>query len=339
MNTPARAPSRPLTSDRKEAPRSLGGGRNREALVERARDAIAEGSASFTMASKLFARETRERVWLLYAWCRRCDDLVDGQDMGGELGDQAQIEDRVQAVRVLTRRAFEGQPTADYAFDALGQVASETGLTQEMANDVIAGFAMDAAGFEPRGKKDVLRYCYHVAGAVGVMMARVMRAPDDSFVFDRACDLGLAFQLANIARDVVEDAEAGRCYLPAEWLEDAGLEPGTHAAPRNRFALAAVSARLVDLMEVYERASRCGAQRLTFRNRWAIYAAARIYGAIGRKVRERGQLAWDRRIYVSKLSKFAHVVAALGEAIVNRPSPPRDWPEYTRSDLQPIRGW
>ena len=331
--------SRPLLSDLKTAPAFAGGGRNREALVEKAHAAISEGSHSFAMASRLFDRTTRERVWLLYAWCRRCDDLADGQDMGGALGDQAQIEDRVQAVRVLTRRALEGQPTADPAFDALGMVASETGLSKDMADDVIAGFAMDAAEFRPSTKKDVLRYCYHVAGAVGVMMARVMRAPDDSFVYDRACDLGIAFQLANIARDIVEDAEAGRCYLPVEWLEDAGLEPGTHVEETNRFALAAVAARLVDLMEVYESSARCGAQRLSFRNRWAIYSAARIYGAIGRRVRARGQLAWDKRVRIGRMAKLRHVVGALGEAIVNRPRPPRDWPEYTRSDLQPIRGW
>ena len=334
MNQPRR-----LTSDLKVAPRHPGGGRNRDALVDKAREAISEGSHSFAMASSLFDRTTRERVWLLYAWCRRCDDLADGQDMGGQLGDQAGIEDRVQAVRVLTRRALEGQPTADPAFDALGQVAAETGLTKDMTDDVIAGFAMDAGEFQPRGKKDILRYCYHVAGAVGVMMARVMNAPDDSFVYDRACDLGIAFQLANIARDIVEDAEAGRCYLPAEWLAEADLEPGMHATPDNRFALAAVSTRLVGLMEIYEQAARCGAQRLRFRNRWAIYSAARIYGAIGRKVRRRGQLAWDSRVRVSRMAKLGHVTAAFGEAVINRPTPPRDWPEFTRPDLQPIRGW
>ncbi len=316
-----------------------GGGRHREALVEKARAAIAEGSHSFAMASSLFGEDTRERVWLLYAWCRRCDDLVDGQEMGGALGDQTNIEDRVQAVRVLTRRALEGQPTADAAFDAFGLVASESRLTKDMANDVIAGFAMDAAEFRPTGRKDVLRYCYHVAGAVGVMMAHVMNAPDDSFVYDRACDLGIAFQLSNMARDVVEDAEGGRCYLPVEWLADAGLTPEDFTREDNRFALAAVSARLVDMMEIYEQAARCGAQRLGFRNRWAIYAATRIYGGIGRKVRNRGQLAWDSRVRIGRLAKLGHVAAALGEAIINRPTPPRDWPEYTRTDLQPIRGW
>ncbi len=316
-----------------------GGGRDRAALVRQSYEAIAEGSRSFAFASQLFDKPTRERVWMLYAWCRRCDDLADAQDMGGELGDQAGIEDRLQAIKVLTRRALEGGATADPAFDALGQVAGEAGISRDMANEVISGFAMDAAKFSPATEKEMMRYCYHVAGAVGVLMARVMFAPNDSFIYDRACDLGLGFQLANIARDVAEDAAAGRCYLPHDWLAEKGLEPGTHADEENRFALAAVVARLVDRMELYEDAARLGAKHLRFRQRWAVLSAARIYGAIGRKVRARGQLAWDRRVYVPSYEKLWHVVAAFGEAVVKYAPEPQQWPPYSREDLRPVAGW
>ena len=323
----------------RETPHSAGGGRDRAHLVEKARVAIAEGSRSFSLASKLFDRTTRERVWLLYAWCRRCDDIADAQVMGGELGDQKNAGDRVEAIRVLTRRAFEGLPTADPAFDGLGVVAAETGITPEMANDVIAGFALDATGWNPRTEGDMMRYCYHVAGAVGVMMARVMGAPDDSFVYDRACDLGLAFQLANIARDITEDAAADRSYLPSEWLAEAGFAPGEHARPHNRFRLAALVPRMVAMMERHEQAARLGAKHLRFRNRWAVLSAARIYGAIGRKVLDRGQLAWDRRVVVGPLAKLGHVIAAFGEAVVNSPDAPDPMPEWDRERLRPVRGW
>ncbi|MGB3711249.1 MAG: squalene/phytoene synthase family protein, partial [Erythrobacter sp.] len=179
---------------------------NRVALVEHAHAAIKHGSQSFSAASRLFDRETRERAWLLYAWCRRCDDIADNQVMGGELGDQSDLDTRLALIRKLTDRAFAGKPTGDPAFDALGVVARECGLTPAMAEDVIAGFALDAEDWRPRTEADMLRYCYHVAGAVGVMMAVVMGVdPRDSDTLDRACDLGLAFQLSNIARDIVED--------------------------------------------------------------------------------------------------------------------------------------
>ena len=147
----------------------------------------------------------------LQAWCRRCDDIADNQDKGGPLGDQGtpkDAEDRVQALRILTKRAFEEQPTADAAFDAFGLVAHECGLTLEEANDVIAGFALDATRWSPTTEQDMMRYCYHVAGAVGIMMARIMGVPrDDGETLDRACDLGLAFQIADDLLDYDGDAE------------------------------------------------------------------------------------------------------------------------------------
>ncbi|HEX9807917.1 MAG TPA: squalene/phytoene synthase family protein, partial [Alteraurantiacibacter sp.] len=165
----------------RDTPRRAGGGRDREALVELARESIAEGSHSFAVASLLFDRATRERAWLLYAWCRRCDDIADGQDHGSapvaqdsEGASAADATDRIEAIRIFTRRALEGHPTADIAFDAFGQVAMEAGLTLDQAEDVIAGFELDARGWRPRSEADLMLYCYHVAGAVGVMMARVM---------------------------------------------------------------------------------------------------------------------------------------------------------------------
>ena len=320
-----------------------GGGRHREALVEKARASIAEGSHSFAAASKLFDRDTRERAWLLYAWCRRCDDIADNQDMGGPLGDQGtqkEAEDRIQALRVLTKRALDKQPTADFAFDAFGLVAEECRLTYDMAQDVIGGFALDAAGFTPRTEHDMLRYCYHVAGAVGVMMAHVMGVdPDDGDTLDRANDLGLAFQIANIARDVVEDAAAGRVYLPAEWLADVGLAPGEHAKPENRAALASLMPRMIALMEKHEAAARLGASRLRFRHRWAVLSAANIYGEIGRKVLARGEQAWDSRTRVSGAQKARHIARALVQAIRNRPEGPAEPITWSRHDFRPVAGW
>lgn len=313
--------------------RQSGGGRDREDLVIDAREAIGRGSQSFAMASRLFDRLTRERAWLLYAWCRRCDDIADGQDFGGALTETEGAEQRITGIRVLTGRAFEGEPTADTAFDAFGLVAKEVGLTPQMADDVIEGFALDAAGWRPRTEEDLMRYCYHVAGAVGVMMARVMGVPgDDEDTLDRACDLGLAFQLANIARDVSEDDAGNRCYIPVEWLVEADIPPGEHMKPVYREQLVPLVTRMLDLAEAHEAAARAGAARLRFRQRWAVLAAANIYGAIGRTVRARGAAAWDSRVRTSALAKLRFVAQAFGEAL-RKPEPPAEWPRWKRGDI------
>ncbi len=302
---------------------------NRARLVEQARLAIKRGSQSFSAASKLFDETTRERAWLLYAWCRRADDIADNQDMGGPLGDQSSAEERLDLIRQLTSKALNGESTGDPAFDALGVVAQECGLTEQMAEDVIAGFALDAKDWRPRTEADMLRYCYHVAGAVGVMMAVVMGvSPDDEETLDRACDLGLAFQLSNIARDIIEDDAAGRCYLPEMWLVEEDIEPGQHTKPHHRQELADMAARLVALVEKHEAAARVGAAKLPFRSRWAVLSAARIYGAIGRKVRARGTEAWNTRVYVSRWEKAWHGARAFLSAAINRekhPDAPITW--------------
>ena len=324
------APSRIMRT----TPNRAGGGRDRDKLIEKAREAIAEGSKSFALASNLFDEATRERVWLLYAWCRRCDDIADAQDMGGELGDQAKPMQRLNSIRVLTRRALDGQPTADPAFDAFGMVAQETRLPAQLADDVIDGFALDAKDWRPRSQADLLRYCYHVAGAVGVMMAQVMGIrPEQTEILDRACDLGIAFQLANIARDLAEDDAAGRCYLPMEWLADQDIEPGQHTKPHHRGELADMAERLVLLMDRYAKRARLGTVHLPFRSRWAILAATRIYTDIGHEVRRRRKTAWDHRVRIGKAAKLRHVSAAFAEAVKNNPRGPDDEPPLDRGDI------
>lgn len=292
---------------------------DRPALISHARQSIAKGSKSFAMASTLFAPETRERAWLLYAWCRKCDDLADGQDHGG---DMAQVDDpqaRLTYIRTLTGRALSGETTGDPAFDGLALVAAECGIPHRFAHDLIEGFALDAAGWRPQSEDDLLRYCYHVAGAVGCMMAVVMGVPPtDEAVLDHACDLGLAFQLANIARDVAEDHAAGRCYLPADWLAEMDIPPGELLHPAHRPHLALLGQRLASMAARYEESARHGARALAFRSAWAVLAAAGIYGGIARQVAARGERAWDRRVQTGKLAKLGWLVRAAGQASLRK---------------------
>ena len=288
----------------------------RDALVATAGESIRRGSKSFAAASRLFDRATRERAWLLYAWCRRCDDLADGQDHGHGTAAVPDPAARLAYIRACTDAALAGHWVGDSAFDALRIVAAETGLPHGLAYDVIEGFALDADGWTPRHEEDLMRYCYHVAGAVGCMMALVMGVePDDQDTLDRACDLGLAFQLANIARDVEEDDRAGRCYLPDDWLTEMDIPPGQHMKPPFRQRLAVLVQRLVDKAALYEASARGGTPKLELRSAWAVLAAAEIYGGIGRKVAAAGEHAWDHRVTTGAGEKLTAILRAGGEAL------------------------
>ena len=284
---------------------------DRPALVAFARDSIARGSKSFGLASKLLDPVVRERAWLLYAWCRACDDLADGQELGRGHTAVADPQARLALIRARTEAALAGQATGDPPFDALGLVVAEAGIPPALPRDLVAGFALDADGWRPRSEDDLLTYCYHVAGVVGVMMAIVMGVrPEDGAVLDRACDLGLAFQLANIARDIGEDDAAGRCYLPLDWLSEMDIPPGEQLKPQYRPRIAALARRLATMAGRYEESARIGAAALPFRSAWAVLAAAGIYGDIGREVARRGEQAWDRRVVTTKAAKLGWVAQA-----------------------------
>jgi 15-cis-phytoene synthase len=293
--------------------------RDRLDLVARAEATISAGSKSFRFASRLFDRTTRERSWLLYAWCRACDDLADGQTLGHDAEAPADPAARLAHIRRQTARALAGEETGEVAFDALALVVGECGIPRRYIDDHIDGFALDADGWRPEDEADLLRYCYHVAGAVGCMMAVLMGVrPDDEATLDRAADLGIAFQLANIARDLTDDARVGRIYVPRSWLREAGLTDDQLALPESRERLAAFARRLAALEQGYRASARIGAAKLPFRCRWAVLAAARIYGGIADKVATLGPAAWDRRVTTSKSEKLRDVVAAWAEACFMR---------------------
>ena len=296
---------------------------DRTALVAHARESIARGSKSFALASKLFDRQTRERAWLLYAWCRKCDDIADGQDHGGVMRGVADGQARLASMRALTDAALRGEPTGDPAFDGFGVVMRECAIPARYAHDLIEGFALDAEDWRPQSEADMLRYCYHVAGAVGCMMAVLMGVdPADESTLDRACDLGLAFQLANIARDIGEDQAAGRCYLPQQWLAEMHIPCGRHMEPGFRPQLVILARRLAGLAADFEASARHGTGALPSRSAWAVLAAAGIYGDIAREVDRRGDHAWDDRVVTPKSQKLGWVFRA-GLQIVARS---RRWP-------------
>ncbi|QNM81882.1 phytoene/squalene synthase family protein [Sphingomonas sabuli] len=290
---------------------------SRDAIVAAAQESIQRGSKSFRAASRLFDPVTRERAWLLYAWCRHCDDVADGQVSGFGIGQHA--PGNVAGLREQTERAVAGLPVEGTAFEGLKLLLSECPIPSRFLDDHLQGFELDAAGWQPDSEADLITYCYHVAGAVGCMMAVLMGVdPDDQPTLRSAADLGIAFQLSNIARDVREDWAAGRCYLPRQWLEQAGVTQESLFDPDNVTALTAFVGRLVDEVERREERARAGVARLPFRSRLAVLAALRIYGAIGRRVRALGASAWDQRVTVGKGRKLAFVVPSVAEALVRR---------------------
>lgn len=295
-------------------------------LVALSRGVIEKGSTSFATAAKLFAPETRASCYLLYAWCRHCDDMIDGQDLG--FTQSAVRPDARAALARLqseTAAALDGKAVDEPVFKAFQAVALKHAIARRHPFDHLEGFRMDVDGDPYRTIEDTLRYCYHVAGVVGVMMARIMGA-DTPQALDRASDLGIAFQLTNIARDIVPDAVEGRVYLPDAWLAEAGLPVGPLAAAgisdrANRAQVFTVAQRLVALAEGYYRSAYVGLGALPIRSAWAVGTARSVYRRIGREVVGRGPAAWDGRVSTTRSQKLGAVASGVAQALATRITP------------------
>ncbi len=285
-------------------------------LLAHAEHSIAVGSKSFAAAARLFDAPTRRSAVLLYAWCRHCDDVIDGQEAGHNavLISPAEARLRLANLQRQTEAACADQPVDQPAFAALREVARRHGIPRAEAFDLLEGFAQDVSACRYQTLDEVMVYCYHVAGVVGLMMARVMGV-HDAHVLDRACDLGLAMQLTNIARDIVDDAKVGRCYVPQAWLAELGVSAEDLADERHRAAVTTMARRLVAHAEPYYASAKAGLSALPLRSAWAVATAGQVYRRIGQKVDSAGVKAWDGRLSTSKREKAGALVTGLWQAL------------------------
>lgn len=309
----------------------------RAALSAYGRTTIAKGSKSFALASLLFGKEMQEDAQMLYAWCRHCDDVIDGQALGADAPDAAMTGEerrlRLAGLRRDTARALAGEKTGEAAFDAFGEVAARHRLPERYPFDLLDGFALDAEEAAYPTLDHTLRYCYGVAGVVGVMMAILMGVDrDDEETLDRACDLGLAFQLTNICRDIFDDAAAGRVYLPADYLNREGVGPtaADMLSPDARPRVWRAAIAVLDIADLYYASATVGVRRLAPRAAAAVAAARNIYRDIGRRIRVEGEEAWRSRVAISAPRKallaFAGLATGVPASIFLRksPAPPRE---------------
>ena len=256
-----------------------------KAALDECRWMIQKGSKSFSLAARLFDPATRDAAFFLYGWCRYCDDQV---DQVGASVDRSELNARLKALKDNTAAAFSFAPQKEPVFIALQYIVHRYGIPSHYALELIEGMAMDVRATQYTSLKELLLYCYRVAGTVGLMMAHVMGLRDEA-ALKHAADLGIAMQLTNIARDIVEDASMGRIYLPSAWLSEAGIAPAEIAAPENREKLAMLTLRLLREAERYYRSGDEGLWHLSFRSACAVAAARNVYSEIGAVAAEKGR--------------------------------------------------
>jgi len=260
--------------------------------------ALATYGKTFPWASRALGEATARRTRSFYAFCRYADDLAD------ELEPQASRP-------VLERLAGElerGQSSDPVLADLL-RLARELELDLSPARELLQAVTGDLTPARFETVAELLRYAHGVAGTVGLVMCQIFGARDPR-ARPFALDLGIAMQLTNIARDVLEDARQGRLYLPSELL-GAAIQPADLVQDQGMARARATQATqaVLRLADAYYRSADLGMRYLPLRARTAVLIASRCYEAIGPRVRRAGP--WRGRAHVGLAGKCAHTARAL----------------------------
>jgi phytoene synthase len=279
-------------------------------MLRACREILEHNSKSFALAARLLPEADRDHVAAVYAFCRRVDDAIDHAPAGEQSAALARIRDELDQV-------YAGRAMSDPSLLAFQAVVKACALPKTYPSELIDGMAMDVLGTRYDNLEQLLLYCHRVAGVVGLMMCHVFGITRDD-ALTQAAQLGIAMQLTNICRDVQEDFELGRLYLPRDLLRRAGAaelaDPptgGLPSEPRTVAAMQQVVRSLLGEADRYYAAANLGISALPFRAGLAVRAAGMLYRAIGDEIAGRAYDPGRRRAVVSTPRKLRLVGRAL----------------------------
>jgi phytoene synthase len=259
------------------------------------REIIHHQSRSFSTASRLLPKQQRTDVQRLYAWCRWCDDAVDCAP------NRAKAVEQLNCLRDDVERIYRGEKPQHPASDWFADLVGKYPIERELPLGLIKGMEMDLSLVQLATDDELQAYCYHAAGVVGLMMCRIFGVIDPR-ADEHAASLGIAMQLTNIARDVKEDWERGRCYLPESFLGSADDVAMTNAGVRSAVE------RILKLADTHYSKGRAGIHFLPPAARRSVRIAAAVYREIGLEIRRKDFVVMDGRTIVPK---HRFIVAAL----------------------------
>jgi phytoene synthase len=280
------------------------------------REAIALHSKSFALASKLLDERARDDVAVLYAWCRRADDAVDLAPFAERPARVARLFDELGAV-------YAGEPSNDPVLVSFQSLVRRRAIPLAYPLALLYGMRSDTGAVRIATTNELLVYCYRVAGVVGLMLCHVFGLAD-ARARENAVHLGIAMQLTNICRDVREDLELGRRYLPDELLAQCG------GRTMDRALVQRAVERLLALAERYYRSADAGFYALPLRAALAARAARLVYAAIGDELAARRFDALAGRVAVPRWKKLVLVARAACQELFERAR--RRWSRRSRSN-------
>jgi phytoene synthase len=259
-------------------------------------DKAARSGSSFHYSFRLLDPPRRAAITALYAYCREVDDAVD------EVADPDIARVKLAWWRTEVDAVFNGSPQHPVT-TALVSVVRRYAITRDQLQTVIDGMQMDLETMRYVDFAALELYCHRVAGIVGLMSAEIFGYSDPK-TLGYARDLGIAFQLTNIIRDVGEDARRGRIYLPQEDLARFGVASADVLQARSSSEFAALMAFEVERARSWYDRALAQLPQADRRSQRAGLAMAAIYRTLLDEIARDGYQVLDRRIALTPLRKL-----------------------------------
>jgi phytoene synthase len=242
---------------------------------------------SFYWASFFLPKRNKDAATKLYSICRFFDDLADDNN-----------EDQT---KILTG---EFKKICDDLSHPINKFFTSHNLSIKILGDLVDGLVKDQTDVRIKNEKELIQYAYQVAGTVGLMMSPLIMVNNNK-ANKHAIDLGIAMQLTNIARDIYEDALMNRIYLPQDWISNTNISELTDiSSNKDLIQIKSAIKRLILLSETYYKNGFAGMRYIPLKTRLAIFFAAKIYRAIGQKIKKNRYEYSYKRIYVSTIEKL-----------------------------------
>jgi 15-cis-phytoene synthase len=256
---------------------------------------LAQSRSSFAYSFRILPAPRRRAITALYAYCREVDDVVD------EVSDPGLARIKLAWWRREIAAVYDGTPQHPVAH-ALKQIVGEYSLPREHFEAIIDGMTMDLDQKRYQDFTTLERYCYRVAGVVGLLSAHIFGF-EDAQTLTYARELGIAFQLTNIVRDVGEDARRGRIYLPQDELQRFGVAAADIIGRRLTPSFQALMAFQVERARAcYARAFAALPARDRRAQRPGLMMAA-VYRALLAEIERDGYHVLDQRISLAPFYK------------------------------------
>ena len=254
---------------------------------------------SFYWASFFLPNKNKDAASELYSICRYFDDLADKATTDQSEKLKSEFEQICNSVEHPINKFFKSN-----------------NIPIQILGDLIQGLILDQKLVRIQTEKDLIEYSYQVAGTVGLMMQPLILVKNKD-ANKHAVDLGIAMQLTNIARDIYEDAIMNRVYLPKEWLKEISIEHLKRDSTEEiQTQMSAILRKLIDLSEIYYQNGFSGMKYIPIKTRLAIFFAAKIYRAIGIKIKVNNYQYSNKRVYLNKLNKLWVTIKSLPEFIL-----------------------